>query len=104
MRLSLIDTFTGELLPLDHHFEEHKCYKLCLEEERGAAEPEEYSALMSEVCLAVVRCMVRGNNVCVEWEWVPDFYSGEFTLEICYRGKRIYPLDRKSTRLNSSHH
>ena len=73
MRLSLIDTNTGQFLPLDHHFEEHKSYKLRLEEQRGAAEPEEYSALMGEVGLDVVRCMVRGNNVCLEWEWVPDF-------------------------------
>jgi hypothetical protein len=70
---------------------EHGTYRLRLEEERPGADPDGYQAEAGEVPLNLVRERAAGGQVRLEWEWMPDFFTGEFSFVIRYQGEQIYP-------------
>lgn len=87
---------SGErVYPLDgspvEGLDEQSVYRICLEEERADADSEQYAAKAGEVSLPLVRSRITGSRVILEWEWTPDFFAGEFTLELTYGGMQIWP-------------
>ncbi|MDF2627298.1 MAG: hypothetical protein K0R39_1129 [Symbiobacteriaceae bacterium] len=70
---------------------EHGTYRLRLEEERSDADPDGYQAEAGDALLPLVRERAAGGRIRLEWEWTPDFFTGEFAFVIRYQGKRIYP-------------
>ncbi len=79
---------------------EHGRYRLRLEEERPDVDVDQYRAEAGEVPLPLATVRVVGGQVVLEWEWAPDFFTGEFTFTISYKGTRIFPEDGAAHRVH----
>lgn len=66
-------------------------YRLRLEEERREPDLDGYQAEAGGVPLRLVRERAVSGQVTLEWEWTPEFFTGEFAFVIRYRGEPIYP-------------
>jgi hypothetical protein len=79
--------------------DEQSVYRICLEDERADAEANQYEARAGEVLLPLVRERIAGSRVILEWEWAPDFFAGEFTVEIHHQGRRLWPGEEQHGRV-----
>lgn len=79
-----------EAVPADK-LVEHGRYRLRLAEERPDPDVDRYQAEAGEVPLPLVRARAANGQVLLEWEWSPEFFTGEFAFVVRYHGERLYP-------------